>query len=194
MVLYCRGMFFALRSLSSIKVGFFLLFIFVLNSIYPPHVLLHFQQDDVRWQNSSVKGPPSPLSNVSRLHQRNSHWSRLCPVVTRPPSGGPPLVRLVCGNAAPLGGLGCTVSHSVRLISKHRQLDEARQLYSPIKSRCDNVSVCKQIVWSDLWMCVSDRKDWCTRFESSPEHSACVFFVRYSVQLICCHMFILYLQ
>lgn len=39
------------------------------------------------------------------------------------------------------------------------------------------VSVCKQILWLDLWMCVSDRKDWCTWFESSPEHSACVFCV-----------------
>lgn len=31
---------------------FFFCFLFVLNSIYPPHVLLHDQQGKVRWQNT----------------------------------------------------------------------------------------------------------------------------------------------
>lgn len=36
------------------------LVLFVLNSIYPPHVMLRYQQGKVRWQNSSVEKPWRP--------------------------------------------------------------------------------------------------------------------------------------
>lgn len=55
----------ALHELSSIKVCLFILFLLVLNSIYPSHVLLLYQQGKVKWQNSSV-------DNLRDHHRRPS--------------------------------------------------------------------------------------------------------------------------
>ena len=163
--------------------------------MYPPHILLHYQQGKVRWHNSSVEKSrdcrclwQTYLDSIREIHIGvSSVLFRWTPAPALRTQLTTPLVCLVCGNAAPRLRSHLVQSQSTVPEKIHRPLNQpatCRQistfpypsrLCSPVKSMW-YVSVCKQILWLDLWMCVSDRKDWCTRIESSPEHSAFSFF------------------
>lgn len=155
MVLYCRRTLFSLHLVKFHKSWLFL-FLFVLNSMFLPHVLLHDQQGGkVRWQNKS--------RDCHRRDSigRNSH--QLCPVLVNAPTDhNTPLIRLVCGNAAPRLNLKALrrKNHPTaqpaclplrRQISTFSGSDPG--LCSPVKSRCDTfLCASRSCVW--IYGCV----------------------------------------
>lgn len=144
------------------------------------------------------------LSNISRLHQRNSHCSRLCPLFFFFLSCGLNnhnmlLVSLVCDNAAPQGSAAQSVTRSVQSQSNvptaqqscHSSVDRyifriPSGLCSPVKSRCDKILCASR---SCGWICGCVQLIRRIGVHSLSQVLSTVlvfFFLLDTVQLICC--------
>lgn len=206
MVLYgtVGGFVFTLHYLSSIKVGLFCLKLNISSSRFAP---LPTRQSQVVYSSVEKSRDCCPcvtfLNSIREIHiavgsflffsVRQPEWSQHA-------SG--PFSPWCCSS----GLKHCSQSLSPFNVPTAQQACHASvdpymflnpSIVQPTEKQTWCVSVCKQILRLDLWVCASEGKNWCTQFESSPEHSACVcvfFFLLDTVQMIFCNMFILYLQ